>query len=187
MLSLTIKANDELWDAEKQEFVKASSGTLVLEHSLLSISKWESKYHKPFLSKLEKDKKTPDEMLDYIRCMTINSVNPDIYYGLTNDQIKQIGDYIGDSMTATTVTDRSRYGKAGSKNGEIVTSELIYYWMVVHGIPFECQKWHLNRLLTLVQVCNVKNAPAKNMSRKDIMAQNKALNAMRRAKHKSRG
>lgn len=187
MLTLTIAAKDELWNPDKQEFIKTASGTLILEHSLLSISKWESKYHKPFLSKLEKDKKTADEMLDYIRCMTINTVDPDIYYGLTNEQIKEIGDYISNSMTATTISEKNRYGRAGSRNGEIVTSELIYYWMVVHGIPFECQKWHLNRLLTLIQVCNVKNAPAKNMSKKDILAQNNALNAMRRAKYRSRG
>jgi hypothetical protein len=178
----------EVWDSKREEFIAIPDirpTTLVLEHSLLAVSKWESKFHKAFLGKSEKDRKTPEEMLEYIKCMTINNVDPNIYYCLTNEQIKEIGDYISDSMTATTI--RQPPGKTGPRTSETVTSELIYYWMVVHQIPFECQKWHLNRLLTLIQVCNIKNAPAKKMSKRDIYAQNRSLNAARRAKHHSHG
>lgn len=184
MKVLHIEGRGEIFSEDKQEFVNSVSGTLMLEHSLLSISKWEAKYHKPFLPRPNtKDTKTPEEMFYYIECMTINNVDPDIYYGLTNEHIKEIGKYIADPMTATTISSQQN----GKRNNEIITSELIYYWMVVHQIPFECQKWHLNRLLTLIQVCNIKNAPSKKMDKRSILNQNRALNAARRAKHHSKG
>lgn len=191
MLTIHVSGTDrkEAWDPIREEFVSIEASkpvTLMLEHSLLSISKWESKYHKPFLGGTEKDQKTPEEMLYYIQCMTVNSVDENVYYRLTNDQIQEIGNYIADSMTATTINHNSAPG-APKRNKEIITSELIYYWMVVHQIPFECQKWHLNRLLTLIEVCNIKNAPSKKMSKQDIMRQNRSLNAARRAKHHSHG
>lgn len=179
----------EVWDPIHEEFVVLPAKkpvVLMLEHSLLSVSKWESKYHRPFLDKNNNDSKTPEEMLYYIECMTINNVEPDDYYRLSNEQIKEIGDYIADPMTATIINRVGGQG-SGRRSSEAITSELIYYWMVVQQIPFECQKWHLNRLMTLIEVCNIKNTPAKKMGKRDIMRQNSALNAARRAKLHSRG
>lgn len=180
MLIITIPSQ-ELFNEATQEFVSSKEQTLQLEHSLVSVSKWESKWRKPFLSK---ESKTVEETLDYIRCMTITqNVNPDIYNFLTNDNIKAINDYIDSPMTATT------FSELGSKTGnrEIITSELIYYWMIALNVPMECQKWHLNRLLTLIRVCNVKNTPPKKMSRKEIMSRNASLNAARRRKLNTKG
>ena len=175
MLQITIPAG-ERWDEGKQEFIQVKGHTLQLEHSLISLSKWESKWCKAFLS--NKDK-TYEETMDYIKCMTITpNVDPDIYNYLTSDNINQINEYIGAPMTATYFSeDKSR--KAGR---EVVTAELIYYWMISLNIPFECQKWHLNRLLALIRVCNIKNQPPKKMSKREIMSRNAALNAARRSK-----
>jgi len=181
MLQITIPLSPEGWDEEKQEFVQPKSQTLQLEHSLVSLSKWESKWCKSFLSKKDK---TREETLDYIKCMTITqNVSPDVYNHLTAKNIEQINDYIGAPMTATYFSEE----KQGKVNNEPVTSELIYYWMVALNIPFECQKWHLNRLLTLIRVCNIKNQPPKKRSRRDIMSRNAALNAARRNQLNSRG
>ena len=174
MLSITIPAV-ELWDEDKQEFVGLKKEqTLQLEHSLVSLSKWESKWCKAFLTKKEK---TREEMLDYVKCMTVTqNVDPDIYNYLTNENILQINRYIEAPMTATTFSEDNN----GKGNRETVTAELIYYWMIALNIPFECQKWHLNRLLTLVKVCNIKNQPPKKTSKKDLLSRNAALNAARR-------
>lgn len=135
---------------------------------------------KPFLS--DKQKST-EETLDYIKCMTITqNVDDKSYYGLTAKNIEDINNYIGASMTATTFIDDDK-----KNNREIITSEVIYYWMIALNIPMECQKWHLNRLLTLIRVCNIKNNPPKKMSRKEIMSRNAALNAARRKKLNSKG
>ena len=173
MLTITVPAF-EMWDEKNEKFVNIKECTLQLEHSLISLSKWESKWCKPFLFTKEK---TEEETLDYVRCMTLTSrVSPEVYYGLTSENIKAINRYIEAPMTATCFgADRN-----GRGNREIVTSELIYYWMIALNIPFECQKWHLNRLLTLIRVCNIKNQPAKKMSRRGIMSSNAALNAARR-------
>ena len=174
MLQITIPAG-ERWDEGKQEFIQVKGHTLQLEHSLISLSKWESKWCKAFLS--NKDK-TYEETMDYIKCMTIMpNVDPDVYNYLTSDNINQINEYIGAPMTATYFSeDKSR--KAGH---DVVTAELIYYWMISLNIPFECQKWHLNRLLALIRVCNIKNQPPKKMSKREIMSRNAALNAARRS------
>ena len=179
MLSLIIQSN-ELWDERRQEFIQIDSQVLELEHSLVSLSKWESKWNKAFLSK---EPKTYEESIDYIRCMTLTqNVNPDTYLGLTNEQINEVNKYIEAPMTATTVNNKN-----SKRSREIVTSELIYYWMISLQIPFECQYWHLNRLMTLIQVCNVKNAPPKKMSKRSIMSRNAALNAARRKQLNSNG
>ena len=182
MLYLTIALSSEGWDEEKQEFVDPITQTLQLEHSLVSISKWESKWCKPFLS----GKEMPtEEVLDYIKCMNLTpDVDPDVYNYLTRNHIDQVVDYIGAPMTATTINEDESKGKVGR---EIITSELIYYWMVALQIPFECQYWHLNRLITLVKVCNVKNQPPKKQNQQDVMRRNAALNAARRKKLNSRG
>lgn len=180
MLQITIPASEQ-WDERKQEFVYTKEQTLKLEHSLVSLSKWESKWCKPFLNK---DNKTVEETLDYIKCMTLNqNVNPDVYYGLTNENIQQINDYIGAPMTATTFSEIN----TGKRSREIITSELIYYWMIALDIPMECQKWHLNRLLTLIRVCEIKNSPTKRMSKRQIMSRNSALNEARKKELNTKG
>ena len=180
MLQITIPAV-ELWDERKQEFVITKEQTLQLEHSLVSISKWESKWCKPFLSKQEK---TLEETLDYIKCMTITqNVDPEVYNYLTNENIEEINKYIEAPMTATYFSD----DKTVKPSREQITAELIYYWMIALNIPFECQNWHLNRLLTLIKVCNIKNQPPKKRSRKEIMSRNAALNAARRKQLNTKG
>lgn len=171
----------EVYDELTNTFLTSKPQTIQLEHSLVSLSKWESKWHKPFLSK---EKKTVDETLDYIRCMTLTqNVDPLTYFGLTSEQIRQINDYIEDPMTATTFSKEEPH----RPNREVITSEIIYYWMISLGIPFECQKWHLSRLLTLINVCNIKNKPPKKMSRKELAAQTRSLNSARRARLGTRG
>jgi len=181
MLKIIIPAQ-ELFDSDKNEFhLIDKQQVLVLEHSLLSISKWESKWHKPFFG--TKDK-TNIELIDYIKCMTLNQgIDDYAYYALNPNDIAQINMYIEDPMTACW------FPKEETKaNREIITSDLIYYWMVALNIPFDpCQKWHINRLLTLVRVCNVKNAPAKKMNRRQVMNQNRELNRARRSMNHSTG
>jgi len=178
MLLLNIPET-ELYDEVRNEITFVKKQTLVLEHSLLSLSKWESKWHKPFLSKKEK---TDEETIDYIRCMAVNTVDDSVFQCLTPIMIGQINTYIQDSMTATTVpNDKSK------TNHEIVTAELIYYWMVALRIPFECQKWHLNRLLTLIDVCSIKSQPPKKMSQRALLSRNASLNAARRRALHSKG
>ncbi len=170
----------ELYDEKKEEFINTKPQILHLEHSLVSLSKWESKWNKPFLTK---DDKTYEETIDYIRCMTITqNISEDTYRLLTSENIQQINEYINLPMTATTFSNQK---KTPSK--EVVTAEIIYYWMISLNIPFECQKWHLNRLLTLINVCNIKNQPKKKMSKRDILNRNKALNKARREALNTRG
>lgn len=181
MLQITVPISPEGWDAEKEEFIAPQTKVLQLEHSLVSLSKWESKWHKPFLAK---NNKTLEETIDYIKCMTITqNVNPNVYEHLTKQNMDMIGKYIDDSMTATFFTEE----KMRRTNSEIITSELIYYWMIALNIPFECQKWHLNRLLTLIKVCNIKNQPPRKMSTRDRLSRNAALNEARRKKFNSKG
>ena len=181
MLQITIPISPEGWDEVKQEFVEPKTVVLNLEHSLVSLSKWEAKWNKAFLSKKEM---TSEETLDYIKYMTLTqNVDPEVYEHLTVDNIAQIKKYIEAPMTATVISD----DKNGKNSREIVTAELIYYWMIALNIPFECQKWHLNRLITLIRVCNIKNQPPKKMSMKDIMSRNAALNAARKKKLNTRG
>lgn len=181
MLQIDVPAG-EFWDERKNSFIYTKPATLTLEHSLVSISKWEAKWHKPFLIK---DKKTTEEILDYIKCMTLTqNVDPNVYMCLTSENIEQITAYIDDPHSATIIRDDPN----APKNREIITSELIYYWMIALNIPIDiCQKWHLNRLLTLVRICNIKNKPPKKMSQSQIMSRNTALNAARRKALNSKG
>lgn len=170
----------ELYNELLEEFVTTREQTLQLEHSLVSLSKWESKWKKPFLSNRER---TNEELMDYIRCMTITqNVDPNVYFNLTAENVKDVLEYMDDTMTATTISDRG-----SDKNREVITAEILYYQMIALGIPFECQKWHLNRLLTLINVCAIKSGKPKKMSQKEILERNAALNAERRRKLKSRG
>lgn len=180
MLRITIPAVEQ-WDEIKQEFVFTKEQTLSLEHSLVSLSKWESKWCKVFLTK---DNKTSEETLDYIKFMTLTqNVDSEVYNYLTNGNISEINEYIEAPMTATYFSDE----KTGKTSREQITAELIYYWMIALNIPFECQKWHLNRLLTLIKVCNIKNQPPKKRSKKDIMSRNAALNAARKKQLNTKG
>lgn len=183
MLLITVPA-EEYWDENKEEYVYSKEWTLQLEHSLLSISKWESKYCKPFLTK---DEKTAEETLDYIKFMTISqNVPSSVYDRLTRQNIEAINEYIGSTQTATTVPEKK--SKGGKK--EIVTSELIYYWMIALNIPLDkCEKWHLNRLLTLIRVCDFKNDPPKKgkASASSLASQYAALNKARRQKYNTTG
>lgn len=179
MLNIIIPET-EYYDENKNEFKTYKEQKLQLEHSLVSISKWESKFHKPFLGK---DDKTTPELMYYIRCMTITQNVPDhLYSRITHKNINEITEYIDDPMTATTFSNINN-----KPNREIITSELIYYWMFSYNIPIECQKWHINRLLTLIRVFNVKQTPPKKMSRREIMSRNAQLNAARRKKLNSKG
>lgn len=180
MLQITVPATEQ-WDEAKQEFISSKEQTLQLEHSLVSLSKWESKWCRSFFSK---EGLTPEQTIDYIKCMTITqNVKDEVYNRLTRDNIEQINKYIEAPMTATTFTE----DKSSKPNRERITSELIYYWMISLNIPFECQKWHINRLLTLIRVCNVKNQPQKKMSKREIMNRNAALNAARRKQYNTNG
>lgn len=180
MLQLKIK-DTEFFDERTATFSTIKGQTLQLEHSLVSISKWESRWQKPFLNK---EQKTREETLDYIRCMTITqNVNPQVYEQITDDQIIEVNQYIDNPMTATTFTKQEGKG-SGNK---ITTSEEIYYYMASFQIPFTCEKWHFNRLMTLIKICSEKNQPKKNMSRGDLGRRTRSLNAARRARYRSHG
>lgn len=181
MLRITIPAA-ELFDESTESFIYKKEQTLVLEHSLVSLSKWESKWNKTFLTK---EDKTTEEVIDYVRCMTVTqNVDPEVYFRLSSQNIDDINAYIDAPMTATVI---NRQNRKGGFNREKVTSELIYYWMIALNIPFECQKWHLNRLLTLIEVCEIKSQPPKKMSKREIAARNSALNEARKQKLKTHG
>ena len=180
MLRITIPAI-ELWDENKEEFINTKEQTLQLEHSLVSLSKWESKWNKPFLSK---DIKTEEEELDYIKCMTITqNVDPNVYKFIPLNVREEIKEYINAPMSATWFSE----DKNTKGSSEQITSELIYYWMIAQNIPFECEKWHLNRLITLIKICNIKSQPPKKMGKKAIMSRNAALNAARRKQLNTKG
>ena len=182
MLKLVVSGKRQ-WNEEKEEFIpETKDQTLQLEHSLISVFKWEGIYHKPFLS-TEKDL----EMIrTYAKCMTINNVPDDIYSRLTAEHINQIAEYIEDDQTATWFSDNKKGHTKGKLNGEIITAEIVYYWMISYEIPVEFQKWHLNRLLTLIRVISIKNDPKANKS-KMTPEQRRALNKARQAKYHTRG
>lgn len=171
----------EYYNEKENRIYEIPSEDLKLEHSLASVSEWESKWKVPFLG--DKDK-TPEQTEDYVRCMTISEVSDSsIYDRLTASHIKQVEQYINDKMTATKI---HRIGPQAPSR-EIITAEVIYYWMIQAGIPFECDKWHLGKLITLIEVCSAKSGPAKKMNRKEQLAQQRALNAARCAKYRTRG
>jgi hypothetical protein len=172
---------EEFFNEEKQEFFTKGDVTLELEHSLVSLSKWESIFEKPFLSSGEK---TDDEALRYIECMIVTpDFPPNVVSKLSEENIEQINQYVGSKQSAAWFRDTPT--RAGSS--EAITAEIIYYWMTVFNIPFECEKWHLNRLFTLIRVCNAKQQKPKKMSRAEQVARQRELNAMRRAQLGTRG
>ena len=188
-LAITIKPK-EFWDEENDRFINVKETHLVLEHSLISLSKWEAKYKKPFL--VEGSMSDPKEIMYYIKCMTIipQNVDDDVFFGLTDKDMSKIVEYINDPMTATWFgEDKKPPGKSRKK--EILTSEVIYWQMIALQIPQAYEKWHLNRLLTLIRVCAAKNeeqyGDKPKMSKNDLLKRNAALNAQRRAKLHTKG
>lgn len=170
----------ELFDESSGEFIYINGGVLEFEHSLVSISKWESKWCKSFIATKNK---TTEQTIDYIKCMCLNDVDDSLIDNITNDAINQIVEYINSPMTATTFFNFDN----NKPNNETVTSELIYYWMISNNIPMECQYWHINRLLTLIRVCNIKNSPPKKMSRQELLSRNAELNAARKKQLNTKG
>lgn len=177
MLELIIPGA-ECFNEATSEFYQEADTVLRLEHSLYAIAMWEAKWKKPFLGAREKDRKTVIEFEDYVRCMTLNQddVNPLIYKTLRQEDYERIKEYMTDSMTATWFREDPNQ----RPSREIVTSELVYYWMVALEIPFECQYWHFNRLMTLIRIASIKSQPSKKMSQADILRQNHAANLARR-------
>jgi hypothetical protein len=176
-LKITIR---EGFDETAQQFVASETIVLPLEHSLVSLSKWESKWELPFLGS---DDKTDEQVLDYVRMMFSGDVFPEQVIPLLKAaDFDKINDYINAKMTATWFNERQQ-----PPSREIVTAELIYYWMISLGVPFECQYWHLNRLLTLIKVCSIKSKPPEKVDRATAMRQRAELNAQRRAAMNSRG
>lgn len=181
MLVLNIPVS-ERYDEDSQTFFKVTE-PVAFEHSLLSLSKWEAKYEKPFLS--DKFEKTEEELLDYLRMMVVNpAVTDGRLAQLTQDNIIELNQYISSQQTATWFNEIK---KSSGPSQETVTAELIYYWMISYQIPMECQTWHLNRLLTLIRVFNTKQQKPEKMSKRDIMSRNRALNEQRKAKYKTKG
>ncbi len=179
MLTITIPGR-ELYDEEKNEFFTLDGATIQLEHSLVSLSKWEKIWEKPFLGKGEK---TDEETKSYIKCMALTDNVPDsLFKMLSEENYKEINDYIGRKMTATVINERP-----GPPSREIITSEIIYYWLIAQQIPFDVQYWHLNNLLTLVRVVSIKNAPKQKMSRRDAARQQRSLNEQRLAQYGTSG
>lgn len=183
MIKITIPEINELWDPRIEEFVTIKGCTITLEHSLISLDKWETKWHKPYLSREEKSE---EEAVDYIRCMTLEKdVDPNVYYYIPEEEAKRIKEYIENPMTATTFEDLSDDHKA---NNEIITAEIFYFMMIQFGIPMEFRKWHLNKLLTLIKVCEIKtDTNQKKMSINETLINNKIENAKRRAKLHTKG
>lgn len=179
MLNLVI--GEECYDEETSTFSIVDGIDLQLEHSLLALSKWESLVERPFLSKEEK---TPHEVRQYVEAMIISpNPPPGVVQELTQDQMELVNEYIGSAQTAT------KFGTMPEVKGrgETITSELIYYWMVAFNIPFECERWHLNRLFALIRICNLKNSKPKKMSRQELAERNRALNEQRRQELNTRG
>lgn len=175
MLSLHVSGK-ELWNERTQEFIPETKDKILsLEHSLVSLAKWECKWNKPFLSSKRKSRV---ETIDYIRCMTLTQNVDDVtWLRISNKNISEVNKYIDLPMTAAVFYDAEKH--TGGK--KIITAENIYYWMIVNDIPFECQKWHLNRLLALIRFCNIQNDPKKKkMSLNETMRTNAELNAARK-------
>lgn len=180
MLELNIPIGEEEYYDEIADRFVTPSKTVHLEHSLLAVSKWESKYEKPFLNDTEH---SDSETVDYIKMMGLPSEIPDeLFRLLTQEQISEINNYISRKHTATWFRESE-----SKPSRQVITSELIYYWMFANQIPIECETWNINRLLTLIRIFSEKNQPEKKMSREDISRRNRELNAKRRAAMKTKG
>lgn len=184
MLTIRVPA-EELYDEETNEFYTTKETVLRMEHSLISMAKWEARWKKAFLTKR---KRTAEETLDYFRCMTINEVDPSVYDRLTTENVEEILTYINEPMTAVYMGDPTSDGESKGGMRDVITAEVLYYDMTALNIPFECEKWHVNRLLALIHVCQIKNNPnKKTMSKAQISRRNAKLNAARRKAHNTKG
>lgn len=180
MLEVIVPAR-EYWDETLEQFTSQDERVLQLEHSLISISKWESKWRKPFLND---DDKSEEESRDYVRCMTMTKgVPPEVYYAILPEDILRISEYIKTPQTATTINEVP--GPPSAK--PVITSEVVYYWMIAYKIPQAYEKWHFSRLLTLIRVCEAKSKPPTKMNKADLRAKMRQLNEERRAKYNTRG
>lgn len=188
MLEIVIpKQHYEFYDEEKEEFlptVDIKETRIQIEHSLISLKKWEQRWHKPFL---KEEDKTYEELTDYVRCMTLtHGIDPVVYRWIPNDVMNKIIEYINDPMTATWFRDDALTG-AQKTSREVITAEIIYYWMISLNVPVEFEKWHLNQLLTLIKVINIKNGKPKKVDKRTAARERAALNKMRREKFNSKG
>lgn len=174
----------EFFSNETNEFIRIKKTTLQLEHSLISLRKWEARWHKPFLSD---EQKSPEQMIDYVKCMTIKEVDPNIYKVMSKEVLDAISAYIEDPMTATWFSKPDTPEGSAPPKKEVITAEIIYYWMVTLGIPESFERWHLNQLMTLIKVIELKNAPKKKMDAKAQREQMAQINAARRARLNSKG
>lgn len=173
----------EFYDEIHNKFINTKGQVITIEHSLVSISKWESKYHKPFIT-MTKIPKTYGETIDYIRCMTLTqNVDPNVYYGIGAGILQQVNEYMDDSMTASWFSPDNTV----RTSSEEITSELIYFWMIRYRIPFECQKWHINRLLTLIHMCHIKSTPPKKLSPTELARRNSIINEERKKRLNTTG
>lgn len=174
----------ELYNDKTEQFETTPDFTVTLEHSLVSLSKWESKHEKPFLGK---DEKTLDETLDYIESMLVSSpafLPQGWVHRFSEEDLETIHNYIDAKRSATWFSDLNQRPE---NNGEVITSELVYYWLIAFQIPFECETWHLSRLFTLIRICSAKNSKPKKMTRSEIAARNRELNAKRKAELGTKG
>lgn len=182
MLTIIVQG-EEFYDERTEEFTSVPDVTLLLEHSLVSVSKWESKFKKPFL---DSNEKSIEETLGYVESMVLTqNYPPEVFSRLTQSHFKEINEHIASSESATTFSDS--LNPKGRRNSETITSELVYYWMVAFNIPFECENWHLNRLFSLIQICGIKNSSEKKMSKNEIASRNRALNEKRKAQLNTSG
>ena len=178
----------EVFDNTNQIFRRVTKETtLQLEHSLISLQKWEARWHTPFLVKKGK---TLEQTIDYIRCMCLTpNVKEDVFYCIPKSEMTRIANYIDDPMTATTVTTRGK-GPGPKKKNKIVTAEVIYYWMISLNIPNEYRKWHLNQLLMLIRVINAENAsndPNNKRKKHEVLADYRAINEANKKRFNTKG
>lgn len=180
MLEITIPSF-QVYNEKTNEILDVDGVTLKLEHSLVSLRKWEQIWHKPFLGK---DEKNLEEMASYFECMTISPANisKDLYLYMPEVYKAKIVSYIEDPMTATWFADKKKKRGAAKNNREIITAEVIYYWMITLNVPVEFQKWHLNTLLTLIRTISEKNGNGEKKDRSEWLSERRALNAERLAK-----
>lgn len=189
MLEITVpEQHYEFFDEDLEQFFYIDLDhdvVLRLEHSLKALRKWENKTHKPFI---KDEEKTKEEIIEYIRCMTLNEekIPPEAYQLIPNEELIRIKEYIDDPMTATWFK-KNKNGMMGTSR-EVITAEIIYYWMIALNIPREYEEWHLNQLMTLIKVVSIKNNPKKEkVNKRDAARERAALNAQRRAKYNSKG
>ena len=182
MLTVNV-SGEEFFDEDKAEFISTEVLTLKLEHSLVSLSKWESKFRKPFLGPVQK---SSEEIYGYVEAMIISGdFSPEVYSQMSKENLDAISDYMASQQSATTFVEPP--GQKARGRSEVITSELIYFWMVSYNVPFECETWHLNRLFALLRICNIKTSNEKKMSPNEVAAQQRTLNAQRRAELGTKG